>query len=79
MQVLLQYIYIAFRIGYMKMLEFEKKKRDTPLTVRLTKDTVIKLKQITEKHNVSQADVIERLIDSGYEEMTKGKSKKSKL
>ncbi|MGK5087853.1 ribbon-helix-helix protein, CopG family [Bdellovibrionota bacterium FG-2] len=53
----------------MSLLEFKKKKRNTPVTVRLTEDTVTKLKAIAEKHDVSQADVIERLIEAGYSEM----------
>ena len=57
----------------MPILEFRKTRRNTPLTVRLTKETVAMLKEIAEKHEVSQADVIERLIESGYSEMTGGK------
>ena len=60
----------------MPLLEFRKTRRDTPLTVRLTKEAVAKLKEIAEKHEVSQADVIERLIESGYCEMTGGKPPK---
>lgn len=54
----------------MKKLEFTKKlKRDTPLTVRLPKDTVDKLREIAEKNEVSQADVIEQLIATAYREL----------
>ena len=66
----------AFKIALMPILKFDKRKRDTPLTVRLMKETVAKLKQIAAKHGVSQADVIERLIDNGHEEMASTKSKK---
>lgn len=79
MQAYLQYILIAYKIAFMSMLDFQKKpKRDTPLTVRLTKESIGKLKKIAEKHGVSQADVIERLIESGYAEMVGAKPKKAK-
>lgn len=75
----MQYIQIVDMLALMSMLDFQKKtKRDAPLTVRLTKESVNKLKQIAEKHGVSQADVIEKLIESGYAEMMGGKSKKAK-
>jgi|GEM_PF-1988881 len=54
----------------MSKLEFQKKqKRNAALTVRLTESTVDKLREIAEKHGVSQADVIEKLIESAYLEM----------
>jgi hypothetical protein len=70
MQVILQYNMTAYKIVIMPILEFQKKRRDTPLTVRLAKETIGKLKEIAAKHDVSQADVIERLIETGYEELT---------
>ena len=44
-------------------------KRDTPLTVRLPKASVDKLRKIAEKHGVSQADVVEQLIENAHEEL----------
>jgi len=53
----------------MAILSFDKKeKRDSPLTVRLTKTTVARLKMLTEWHDVSQADIIERLIEAAAKE-----------
>ena len=53
----------------MAILSFDKKeKRDSPLTVRLTKTTVARLKMLAEWHDVSQADIIERLLDAAAKE-----------
>lgn len=60
-------------------LQFPKKeKRNSPLTVRLKETAVKKLKEIASKHCVSQADVLERLIELEYEEMESGKNRRSK-
>ncbi len=54
----------------MSKLEFQKKeKRNTALTVRLPEDTVDKLREIAEKHDVSQADVIKKLIENAHAEL----------
>ncbi len=46
------------------VLKFEKKqKRDVAITVRLKSTTVKKLKELAKRHAVSQADVIEKLIE----------------
>ena len=48
----------------MKQLKITKKpKRDTPLTVRLPKTTVEKLQKYADKNSLSQADIIEHLIE----------------
>lgn len=55
-------------------LKFEKKvRRDTALTVRLSKKTVEKLKDIADKHGVSQADVLEKLIEAAHSGSSRGK------
>ncbi len=60
----------------MGLLDFEKlEKKDTTLTIRIRKSIVDKLNEIKEKYDVSQSDVIEKLIEKAYEEM---KGKKSK-
>lgn len=54
----------------MSKLEIPKKeKRNKALTVRLPEDTVEKLKQIAERHEVSQADVIKALIEKAYSDL----------
>ena len=61
----------------MKWLKFNKKeKRTESLTVRLSESSITKVSKIIDylkkKHdNVSQADLIEQLIDVAYEEMLK--------
>lgn len=60
----------------MGLLDFEKlEKKDTTLTIRIRKSIVEKLNEIKEKYDVSQSDVIEKLIEKAYEEM-KGKKNK---
>lgn len=55
-------------------LKFDKKvKRDTPITVRLKAETTKKLKELALKYDVSQADVLEKLIDSAYLDLAKRK------
>jgi predicted transcriptional regulator len=56
------------------MLKFDKKKRDTALTVRLNSETVNQLRQLAEKHEVSQADILERLIEIAHADLKKKKS-----
>jgi len=54
----------------MGLLDFNKpEKKDTTLTIRIRKSIVDKLNEIKEKHDVSQSDVIEQLIEKAYEEM----------
>lgn len=46
-------------------LKFNKKpKRDKALTIRLSQDSLDRLKAIANHYEVSQADVIESLIDN---------------
>jgi len=79
LQAYLQYILQAYRIEYMGLLEFNKKeKRDTAITVRVPESVVEKLKQISKSYEVSQADVLIRLIESAFVEMQKGSSNKKK-
>lgn len=60
----------------MNDLKFDKKpKRDSPLTVRLPASVVEKLREIASNHEVSQADVIEKLIEDAYEKITSKKKK----
>lgn len=60
----------------MGLLDFDKpEKKDTTLSIRIRQSVVDKLNEIKEKHEVSQSDVIEKLIEKAYEEM---KSKKNK-
>jgi predicted transcriptional regulator len=60
----------------MTKLEFNKKvKRDTAVTVRLTKETFKRLKEIAEIYEVSQADVIEQLIDKAHSSVANKKRK----
>lgn len=60
----------------MGLLDFEKlEKKDNTLTIRIRKSIVDKLNEIKEKYDVSQSDVIEKLIEKAYEEM-KGKKVK---
>ena len=55
-------------------IRFDKKpKRDTPVTVRLTAETVKKLKEIAAKHAVTQTDVLEKLIEIAHEDLRKRK------
>lgn len=57
-------------------LKFDKKpKRDSPLTVRLPSSVIDKLKEIASKHEVSQADVIEKLIEDAHEKMSSKRKK----
>lgn len=66
---ILQYI-CTVRVLAMDKLGFNKRpKRDTPLTVRLPKATVDRLREIAYKHEVSQADVIEKLIETAYRDL----------
>lgn len=45
-------------------LSFEKKeKRPEVISIRLTKEAATKLKQLSKKFGVSQADIIEKLIE----------------
>lgn len=54
-----------------KLLDFSdvREKRDTSVNVRIRASVVMKLKKITDRYGVSQADVMERLIEQGFEEM----------
>ena len=45
----------------------KRPKRDTTLTVRLPKEVVKKLRSLSKKNEVSQADIIELLIEDAYE------------
>ncbi len=51
-----------------KIIFTKKAKRDTPLTVRLTSETIKKLKKISQSNGVSQTHVIERLIEAAYDQ-----------
>lgn len=54
----------------MALLDFPPKElKNHALTVRLRKGTIDKLRSIAERHEVSQADVVERLITAAFEEM----------
>jgi predicted transcriptional regulator len=60
-------------IAYMA-LSFEKKvKRDTAVTLRLKAETVKKLREVAEKYGVSQADVMEKLIEMAHSDLPKRK------
>lgn len=58
-------------------LQFDKKvKRDKAITVRLSEKTIDQLKNIVAQYQVSQADVIELLIEKAHSEMLAEKKKK---
>jgi predicted transcriptional regulator len=60
----------------MDELKFDKKpKRDSPLTVRLPSAVLEKLKEIASRYDVSQTEVIEKLIEDAHEKMTAKKKK----
>jgi hypothetical protein len=63
-------------IKAMKLLDFPKKeKRNAPLTVRIPPSTMEKLRSIAKKHDASQSEVIERLVEVAYSEMMAGKGR----
>lgn len=65
------------RIIVRMTLQFDKKaKRDKAITVRLSEKTIDQLKSIVAQFQVSQADVIETLIDKAHSEMLIDKKKK---
>jgi hypothetical protein len=62
----------------MAKLTFEKKeKRDAALTVRIRPSVVDMLNELKDRHQVSQADIVEKLIESAYQaEIKPNKEKK---
>jgi predicted transcriptional regulator len=52
--------------------------RDKAITIRVSEQTYKKLDQLTEKHNLSQADVFEALIEQEYRESRRLKGKISR-
>lgn len=51
----------------------KKEPRPTAVTIRLSKQAVANLKMLADEHNLSQADVIEYLIQQATKEFKKGK------
>ncbi|MGK5088969.1 CopG family transcriptional regulator [Bdellovibrionota bacterium FG-2] len=54
----------------------EKSKRDVPVSFRLPKESVKRLKELAESHNISRADIIVHLINEAFEGYEKSKKKK---
>lgn len=54
----------------------KKEPRPIAVTVRLSKTAVDNLKFLADEHNLSQADVIEHLIDEATEEYSKKRTMK---
>ena len=53
-------------------LQFEKKpKRTHSLTVRITEDAFKAIREIADQYGVSQADVIEKLLEQAQTELPK--------
>lgn len=48
-----------------------KEKRDVALTVRLPSSIVKKIKLISKKYNYSQSEVVETLVDIGWQKIDK--------
>ena len=55
-----------------------KPPRNSALTIRVSEDTYKKLDQLAEKHNLSQADVFEALIEQEHREDRRLKGKRSR-
>jgi predicted transcriptional regulator len=55
-----------------------KAPRAIAVTVRVSEETFKKLNQLAEKHNLSQADIFEALIDQEYGENRRLKGKPSR-
>lgn len=47
----------------------EKEKKEASISVRVRATVLERLKQIAEKHNYSQSEVIEFLVDKAFEEI----------
>ena len=56
-------------IKLMSLKELQREKRDTAVTVRLPNSVVEQLKEIADKLNCSQSEVIEHLIKTSYPEL----------
>ena len=39
---------------------------------RVSKDTVVKLKDYSKKHNISETEALDRLVDAGYKSLKEG-------
>jgi|GEM_PF-3306820 len=50
-----------------------KEKKEASISVRVRPTVLERLKWIAEKHNYSQSEVIEFLVDQAFEEITKKK------
>jgi predicted transcriptional regulator len=55
-----------------------KPPRDKAITIRVSEQTYKKLDQLAERHNLSQADVFEALIEQEYRENRRLKGKASR-
>jgi predicted transcriptional regulator len=55
-----------------------KPPRDRAITIRVSEQTYKKLEQMAQKHNLSQADVFEALIEQEAREMKRLKGKASR-
>jgi predicted transcriptional regulator len=55
-----------------------KPPRDKAITIRVSEQTYKKLDQLAEKHNLSQADVFEALIEQEHREDRRLKEKSSR-
>lgn len=55
-----------------------KPPRDKAITIRVSEQTYKKLDQLVEKHNLSQADVFEALIEQEHRENRRLKGKSSR-
>lgn len=51
-------------------------KRDRAVAMRLTEDTVEKLKKLAKAHNLSQADVVTLLVEQEYKQLKQEKARK---
>ena len=60
-----------------KKIIFEEKqeKKDCALTIRIKPSTLAKLKKLQQKYKRSQSEIIEMLIDYGYEELSQKEKK----
>jgi hypothetical protein len=73
-------LYLHFKITgsiieYMTLPTLPKRdKRTETITVRITKDALKQLNALKERHNLSQADVIELLVSSEYKKVSNEKS-----
>lgn len=55
-----------------------KEKKEASISVRVRETVLERLKEMATKHNLSQSEVIEHLVDQAYEELV-GKKIKSKI